>query len=255
MLRNALAAGLTIRVVLADAGHADATAFHAALPAAQPAYAVGIAWTTSVSFRTPQFHAPTGSAQVLTRRHPRPAPAKATRRCRSAPWPWRCRGDASPGAMAPTHRARPASPPAADPCSRFAAAPGARRAAPARTWPRRPVDDKFVPVHLPLRTSLVHLVTLAFERLAIEKNYQQLNTELGLDHLERRTYPGWDCHVALTAIAYAFLQRGRMTRDPAITFETIPAIVREAFTRLIYALYPRYRTWLTDTRATLPLRP
>lgn len=76
LLRNALAVGLAIRDVLADDGHGDATAFRAARHAAQPAYAVGIASTTSVSCRSPQPHAPTRSAQVLARRHPRPALAK-----------------------------------------------------------------------------------------------------------------------------------------------------------------------------------
>lgn len=69
-------------------------------------------------------------------------------------------------------------------------------------------DHNFFLIHLlPLRTSLVRRVTIAYERLAIEKQYQQLDTELGLDHFEGRTHTGWNCHVALTAVAYAFLRR------------------------------------------------
>ena len=53
LLRDALTAGLKITAVLADAGYGDVTAFRAALHAAQLAYAVGIASTTSVSCCTP----------------------------------------------------------------------------------------------------------------------------------------------------------------------------------------------------------
>ncbi len=115
-------------------------------------------------------------------------------------------------------------------------------------------DDKFFLIHLPPRTSLVRLVTLAHERWAIEQQYQQLKTELGLDHFEGRTYPGWNRHVALTAVAYAFLQRERIARTPAVTFETIRAIVQEIFTGLIFASRPRYLAWLADARDLLPLR-
>jgi hypothetical protein len=39
-----------------------------------------------------------------------------------------------------------------------------------------------------------------------------LKTELGLDHFEGGSYPDWQRHVALTAVAYAFLQRERTKR-------------------------------------------
>ena len=115
-------------------------------------------------------------------------------------------------------------------------------------------DDKFFLIHLPANTSLVRLVTLAHQRWAIEQQYQQLKTERGLDHFEGRTYPGWNRHVALTAVAYAFLQRERTTRLPGVTFETIRAIVQEIFTGLFFASHPRYLEWLTDARDLLPLR-
>ena len=34
----------------------------------------------------------------------------------------------------------------------------------------------------------------------------------GLDHFEGRTYPGWQHHVVLTAVAHAYIQRERMRR-------------------------------------------
>src|SRR4029077_12240534 len=78
---------------------------------------------------------------------------------------------------------------------------------------------KYFFVHLPAAASLKHLVRLAHQRWAIEQQYQELKTELGLDHFEGRSYPGWQYHVVLTALAYAFLQRVRMRPGaPPLTF-------------------------------------
>src|SRR5882724_9239500 len=71
---------------------------------------------------------------------------------------------------------------------------------------------KYFFVNLPATASVKSLVRLAHQRWAIEQQYQELKTELGLDHFEGRSYPGWQHHVVLTAVAYAFLQRERMQR-------------------------------------------
>jgi hypothetical protein len=64
--------------------------------------------------------------------------------------------------------------------------------------------------------SLLRLIPV----IAIEQQYQELKTELGFDHFEGRSYPGWQHHVVLTAVAYAFLQRERQRRgaDESLTF-------------------------------------
>jgi len=258
LLREALAAGVNVAAVLADAGYGDAAAFRAALHELALAYAVGIASTTSVFRGTPLLTTPTRAARpgrgrprgpTLARGHTRvhvsalaaALPATAWRRVT-----WRN------GTQAPR-------------AARFVAG----RVTPAHDWQRAVApevwllaersldgsyDDKFFLIHLPASTSLVRLVTLAHQRWAIEQQYQQLKTELGLDHFEGRTYPGWNRHVALTAVAYAFLQRERLTRLPAVTFETIRAIVQEIFTGLIFASNPRYLEWLAEARELLPLR-
>jgi SRSO17 transposase len=258
LLRDARAAGFDVTAVLADAGYGDVVAFRAALHQLRLAYAVGVASTTTVFRGTPPLAPPPRVATARGRRPSRLTLANAdtpiTVRALAAALPpraWR-RVTWRNG----THTPRAA---------RFAAA----RVTPAHDWQRNlaaevwllcersldgTYDDKFFLIHLPLRASLVRLVTLAHARWPIEQQYQQLKTELGLDHFEGRTYPGWNRHVALTAVAYAFLQRERMTRDPAITFETIRAIVQEVFTGLIFASHPRYLAWLADARALLPLR-
>ena len=115
-------------------------------------------------------------------------------------------------------------------------------------------DEKYFFIHLPRRTSLAALVTLAHQRWPIEQQYQQLKTELGLDHFEGRTFPGWHHHVVLSAVAYAFLQHERMHRESALTFEAIRAIVQEVFVGLLFAARSRYASWLEEARQLLPLR-
>ena len=67
-------------------------------------------------------------------------------------------------------------------------------------------QTKYYFVHRPATTSLLQLVRFAHQRWAIEQQYRELKTNLGLDHFEGRTFPGWHHHVVLTAITYNFLQ-------------------------------------------------
>ena len=110
-------------------------------------------------------------------------------------------------------------------------------------------------VHLPPRTALRRLVALAHQRWAIEQQYQELKSELGLDHFEGRTYPGWQHHVVLTAVAHAYIQRERMRRGMAgLTFPQVRAIVQEIFTALLFAAKPRYMHWMEQAKRELQLR-
>ena len=100
-----------------------------------------------------------------------------------------------------------------------------------------------------------HLVGFAHQRWAIEQQYQELKTELGLDHFEGRTYPGWQHHVVLTAVAHAYIQRERMRRGAAgLTFPAVRAIVQEIFTALLFAAKPRYMHWMEQAKRELQLR-
>ena len=79
-----------------------------------------------------------------------------------------------------------------------------------RARPRPDRSPRHYLVSLPASASLTQLVRLAHHRWAIEQHYQDLKTELGLDHFEGRTYPGWQHHMVISAVAYAFIQRERM---------------------------------------------
>ena len=100
------------------------------------------------------------------------------------------------------------------------------------------------------------MVRLTHQRWAIEQQYQELKSELGLDHFEGRSYPGWQHHVVLTAVAHAYIQRERMRphRGPTLTFPAARAIVQEIFTALLFAAKPRYMHWMEQAKQKLQLR-
>ena len=57
---------------------------------------------------------------------------------------------------------------------------------------------------------LSRLVRIAKLRWRIEMDYQMLKQEVGLTHYEGRSWPGWNHHVTLVSIAYAFLLLERL---------------------------------------------
>jgi SRSO17 transposase len=114
---------------------------------------------------------------------------------------------------------------------------------------------KYYFVNLPASVSLRSLVRLTHQRWAIEQQYQELKSELGFDHFEGRTWPGWQHHAVLTAVAHAYIQRERMRRGAAgLTFPAVRAIVQEIFTALLFAAKPRYMHWIEQAKRNLQLR-
>ena len=245
LIRRARAAGLHLTAVVADAEFGDITAFRRLLHQWRLPYALGVSRHLTVFRGTPAVHIPPSSrtgrprSQLVLVHDTRPItvravalalPARAWRRVT-----WR-NGTNRPWA------------------ARFAAV----RVTPANEWRNRRLAPevwllceqdlgltpriKYFFVHLPATASLKQLVRLAHQRWAIEQQYQELKTELGLDHFEGRSYPGWHHHVVLTAVAYAFLQRERMRpdADPALTLPAVRAIVTETFTALLFAQKPSY---------------
>ena len=64
--------------------------------------------------------------------------------------------------------------------------------------------------NLPADTDPERLARLARLRWTIELDYRQLKGELGLDHYEGRSYPGFHHHCALVTCAHAFLTLERL---------------------------------------------
>jgi SRSO17 transposase len=92
-------------------------------------------------------------------------------------------------------------------------------------------DDKrkYYVLNLAVTASLKTLVRLARSRWPIEQQYRELKDELGFDHFEGRTYPGWTHHTVLTAAAFTFLQleRRRSPNDARPTLPIVRAWMRE----------------------------
>ena len=80
-------------------------------------------------------------------------------------------------------------------------------------WPRgEEAPSDYWLSNLPADTKRERLTRLARLRWTIELDYKQLKGELGLDHYEGRSYPGFHHHCALVTCAHAFLTLER--QDP-----------------------------------------
>jgi SRSO17 transposase len=88
-------------------------------------------------------------------------------------------------------------------------------------WP----TSESEPVHywlsnLPAGTRISKIVNLAQMRWRIERDYEELKGELGLDHYEGRGWVGFHHHGALCIAAYAFLiaERARLSPPHPLSF-------------------------------------
>jgi SRSO17 transposase len=82
-------------------------------------------------------------------------------------------------------------------------------------WPDdEPAPTKFYLSTLPETTSLKSLVRLARLRWRVERDYQELKQEIGLDHFEGRTWRGLHHHATLCAVAHGFLALRRALFPP-----------------------------------------
>ena len=63
----------------------------------------------------------------------------------------------------------------------------------------------FILTTVPKRMSHKELVRLFKERWRTERMYQDLKGQLGLDHFEGRSFPGWHHHTSVVLCCYAFV--------------------------------------------------
>jgi SRSO17 transposase len=255
--RRARAAQLTVTAVVADAEYGDNRTVREAFHRAGVPYAFGISPTLTVFLGTPTLRVDRTQPPPRNRRAGWPDPEPAAVRALSdqlAPDAWR-RVSWRNGAQPP-----------------WAADFAALRVTPATDWRRRQLAPevwllcerglgptgrrRHYLVSLPATARLRALVRLAHQRWAIEQHYQDLKTELGLDHFEGRTYPGWQHHTVLSAVTYAFLQTERRTPSTGscLTFPAVRAIAQEVFTGLLFASRPHYVKWLNEAQAKYYLR-
>ena len=250
LLRQVRAAGFTVTAVAGDAEFGDNATLRRVLHRAKLPYALGVSSDLKVFLGTPALEAPsplTGKGRPRTRRRLPPdthtvearawAATQTARQWRLVSWrngtnrAWRARFCAV--RVTPAHDwrdARRVAPEVWLLCERELA--GGDRA-------------RYYLVDLPASTPLRALVSLAHQRWAIEQQYQELKDEIGLDHFEGRSLPGWQRHVVLTAIAYSFLQIERRRRGQThLTLPRVRAVIQEVFTAHFFMTQPHYLKWM-----------
>jgi SRSO17 transposase len=250
LLRQVRAAGFTLTAVVGDAEFGDNATLRRTLHRAKLPYALGVSSDLKVFLGTPTLERPpplTGIGRPRTRRRlPLDAPtvearawaaAQATRQWRLVSWrngtqaPWRARFCAV--RVTPAHdwrEYRRLAPEVWLLCERELA--GGNRA-------------RYYLVDLPSTAPLRALVRLAHQRWAIEQQYLELKDELGLDHFEGRSLPGWQRHVVLTALAYSFLQNERRRRGQTqLTLPRVRAVIQEVLTAHFFMTHPTYFKWM-----------
>jgi SRSO17 transposase len=249
LLRQVRAAGITVTAVVGDAEFGDSATLRGTLHRAQLPYAFGVSSDLKVFLNTPRAYVPPSGSTGRPRTRLVLAPAVASvtahawaaaqpaRAWRLVSWrngknrPWRARFLAQ--RVTPAHEWR----------ERRQLAPEVWLLCERDLGPTPRI--KYYLVHLPTTASLRDLVRLAHQRWAIEQQYQELKDELGLDHFEGRSLPGWEHHVVLTALAYSFLQgERRQRRRTGVTFPQVRAVMQEVLTAHLFITKPKYLTWM-----------
>ncbi|GMU03073.1 hypothetical protein KH5H1_71940 [Corallococcus caeni] len=82
-------------------------------------------------------------------------------------------------------------------------------------WPRgEAAPTKYHLSSLPPDTTLKELVRLSKLRWRVERDYQELKGEVGLDHFEGRSWRGFHHHATLCMVAHGFLALHRALFPP-----------------------------------------
>lgn len=215
LLDDALKAGVRSRVVLADAGYGDTREFRNAILERGLDYAVGVHHPTKVWGPGTKFVVPPKTARKgPARRNAHATNGTAlsigelakTLTYRSVTWREGTRGKQSSRFAAV--RVRTAHK------HTQGAAPGPEEWLLCE-WPAtEAAPTKHYLLSLPATTSVRELVRTAKLRWRVERDYQDLKGEVGLDHFEGRTWAGFHHHAALCAAAHAFLALRRALSPP-----------------------------------------
>jgi SRSO17 transposase len=233
-------AGIEIALVTADAGYGDVLAFRTALHQRGLKYVLGVSshtavWIGPAPARLGRSKGAKRAASIGATQLAAWAAAQPPRRWRRVTWrngtnrPWATRALAvrvTPVVLWRQHQ--PLQP-------IWLVAERARGSGTGSA------SFKYFFSNLPATASLQALVRAAHQRWAIEQQYQELKDELGLDHFEGRSFPGWHRHVVLTAIAYAWLQHERR-RAPAraATLPVVRGVIQEILTAHFLVTTPGY---------------
>ncbi len=220
-LRHLLAEGAPRHCVLADAGYGVDTEFRSTLTEMGLEYVVGVTsavvvWPPGIEPLPPAPYRGNGRPPVMPRRTPELQPMSVKALAQSLPESafqtisWR---------EGTNHTLS----------DRFAAvrvrhAGGNSGKARLRAqqwllieWPHGQAEPtKYFLSTLPETTPLNELVSAAHQRWRIERDYQDLTQDFGLDHYEGRGWRGFHHHAALCIAAYGFVVAERLTAEKHI---------------------------------------
>jgi SRSO17 transposase len=215
LLDEALVAGLPPRVVLADSGYGDSTEFRDGLRECCCNYLVGIS--------SNKLAWPPGSKPKLPKRKAgqqgRPPSRFRDGKCKPK----------SVSKIAETLKYRKFSCPDGKGGKKFGLFAFTRlQLAEKRNKGRPPSEElwlisewrpgngeiKFYVSNLPASVSKKELVRLVKLRWRVERDYQEMKGQVGLDHFEGRTWRGFHHHATLCAVAHGFLAIQRRLFPP-----------------------------------------
>ena len=96
-------------------------------------------------------------------------------------------------------------------------------------WPRGQAEPtKYFLSTLPETTPLSELVSAAHQRWRIERDYQDLKHDFGLDHYEGRGWRGFHHYAALCIAAYGFVMAERLVAETpgksSFAIRALPAV-------------------------------
>lgn len=217
-LRQAVAAGVPMGVVLADAGYGDETAFRDGITELGMPYAVGIrpattVWAPGTAPLPPKPWSGRGVRPTRLRREPGHEPVAVKALATALP----------PQAYRPVTWREGTN---TDLSGRFAAV----RVRPAHRdylgtevrpeewllieWPEGEAEPtKYFLSTAPAEATLEQLAFVTKMRWRIERDYQELKQEFGLSHYEGRGWQGFHHHATLCIAAYGFLVAQRLSHD------------------------------------------
>ncbi len=214
LLDEALAWGLSERLVIADAGFGDSTEFRDALDKRSCPYVVGIAanhmtWAPGSRPRQPKRTGASGRPKTRYR-DGRRKPLAIGDVCRTLDYrKYSCpdgRGGKKSGyfAFARVHLAE----------RHAKGRPPSEELWLISEWRPAKKEYRNYISNLPPATAKRELMRLIKLRWRVERDYQELKGEIGLDHFEGRTWRGFHHHVTLCAVAHGFLALQRRRFPP-----------------------------------------
>jgi SRSO17 transposase len=239
---------IEITCVLADSGYGDAVEFREAIASRGLAYSVGVSKTMKVFVGAPRLELPETGPMGRPRTRPQLTAKSAqavsldaiAKKTSASAWrriAWR-KGTKGPLEaeflllrVTPAHRWRTGK--TFDQvwliCERTIGKDSVR---------------KFYLSNLPATIGAKQLVAITHERWAIEQHYRDLKQETALDHFEGRSHPGLHRHMALTALAYTFLEteRQRAKADLMLSIGAVREAVTEVVVFMLFALGEQFAT-------------